>query len=209
MKRLVTLGLGTLILSGCVSVLPEPIVPDALYRFSGGSGARAGTPIELPVSLTIFEPDGSALLMGSAIVFEGADGSLTLMKQARWSDDASRMLQSLMLDRLSIRTPESKGRAVGERSGVLTSTELRWQVKDFVVRETNAVASIRVTLLNGRKREILDQFDIEKTVDYTGKAHKEGVEALSEAARLAVDTVALALPEQLAQVDPDAASRRR
>ena len=62
-----------IILAGCVSVLPEPVVPDGLYRLTSATNQIAASePVSLPASLAVFEPSGSDLLLGRSLVFEEA-----------------------------------------------------------------------------------------------------------------------------------------
>lgn len=209
MKPLITLGLGTLLLSGCVSVLPEPVVPEALYRLRDSAGGAQGQPVSLPVNITVYEPDGSSLLLSRDIVFEEADGALSVVRDAQWSDPASRLLQALLLDRLFIQTPDSQGLALSDATGVLSPVDMRWQARDYMVRENEAVVAFRVTLLSGRTRKVLSQFEVRNSVPYIGKPNEEGVLALIEASRGAVDRLAMALPQNIDQSALTAASSKR
>ena len=209
MKRLALIGLAPFLLGACVTVLPEQVTPEGLYRLRPAPEDAGATPVNLPVNITVYEPEGSTLLLGSSIIFETGDGALSLMKQSQWSDTSSGQLQSLMLERLALTTPDSAGIALSDQSGALTPAELRWQVKDFVVRDGVAIASFRVTVMAARRRQILGQFDVTKEVGYTGKANIEGVQALIKASRGAVDQIALKLPEVMSQIELIAESKRR
>lgn len=209
MKPLLSLGLGTLLVSGCVSVLPEPVVPEALYRLQDTMHYTQGQPISLPVNITVFEPDGSSLLLSRDIVFEGDNGRLSVVRDAQWSDPASHLLQALLLDRLSVRAENSPGLALSERTTAVNPVEMRWQVRDFMVREDEAVASFRVTLLSGRTRQVLGQFEIRNAVPYTGEPQDAGVLALIDASRGAIDRLAVALPQNMDQSALTAASSNR
>lgn len=209
MIRIAALGMGAMMLAGCVSVLPEPVVPDSLYRLRSSELLTDGAPVRLPVSVVVFEPEGSSLLMGKGIVFEDESGTLSVMRKSQWSDYASRLLQNALMDRLSVRDPDSKGVALDERAGAFAPVELRWQVRDYFVRDSDAIVSLRVTVMTSRSREILGQYDVVKTEAFTGKPETEGVEALVRASRSAVDTVATDLPPYLDQIELMAESSKR
>lgn len=209
MKRLASLGLGTLLLTGCVSVLPDPVVPDALYRLRVSSSPIQGEPVRLSRNVTVYEPDGSTLLLGKGVVFEDEAGGLSVMRKAQWSDPASRLLQNLLLDRLSIRAPDSEGMALSEQSGAAAPVELHWQARDFFVRDGNAIATFRVTLLTGRSRQVVGQFEVRRVEAYSGRDDIEGVAALIRASQGAVDEIAMELPALLDQSELMAESNRR
>ena len=195
--RRICFALLPFMLAGCVSVLPEPVVPDGLYRLSSPSVPLTVTDIILPADVLVREPDGSSLLLGKSVVYEKSSGSLTLLSKAQWSDSASRMMQALLLDRLAELSPESKGHVLSDQMATMAPLEMNWRIRDFVVRDSDASVALRVTVVTARKRELVGQFDVSRQVDFTGKLSEDGVEALIQAARLAVDDIAKRLPEAL------------
>ena len=64
-----------LLLGACVSVLPEPEVPKGLYQVHPMSER-----IELAASVTIREFEAPQLMSGEAMVTEGEDGALRLLR---------------------------------------------------------------------------------------------------------------------------------
>lgn len=195
MKRTAAFSLLALSLAGCVSVLPEPVVPDALYRFSSTARPVEGAPVLLTADVAVFEPEGSNLLLGRDIVFEGPGGELNVLARSEWSEPASRLLQAALLDRLSVRHPESTGVAVDERFSVTSAYELRWTIRDLVVGPDSAVITARVTLLEGSSGHVSGQTLIVMREPYTGRPDVEGTQALISAARTAVDSIAVQLPD--------------
>jgi ABC-type uncharacterized transport system auxiliary subunit len=185
-----------------VSVLPEQVVPDGLYRLSSATLKTAASDVSLPADMLITEPDGSTLLLGKAIIYEQPSGALTLLSKAQWGDVASRMMQGLLLDRLAVPGPDSKGRVVSDQLATIAPLELHWRMRDFVVQGERASVALRVTLVSARRRELISQFDIAREVAFNGKPEVAGVEALIEASRLAVNDIALQLPEALSGYDP-------
>ncbi|MAI90753.1 ABC-type transport auxiliary lipoprotein family protein [Ponticaulis sp.] len=195
MKRTAAFSLLALSLAGCVSVLPEPVVPDALYRFSSTARPVEGAPVLLTADVAVFEPEGSNLLLGRDIVFEGPGGELNVLARSEWSEPASRLLQAALLDRLSVLDPESTGVAVDERFSVTSAYELRWTIRDLVIGPESAVITARVTLLEGSSGHVSGQTLIVMREPYTGRPDVEGTQALISAARTAVDSIAVQLPD--------------
>lgn len=210
MKRILFTGLSALALGACVSVLPQQIVPEGLYRLTSTSTLpESGQDLMLPVSVTVFEPEGSSLLLSRNIVYESKQGALSVLPNAQWSDPVGRLLQTLLLDRLAALKQGEDTRVVSDRTGALTLVDLKWQVTDFVIQEGEARVSVRVTLLGARSRRIVGQFDVSEAVSFTGKPQEAGIPALQTAAAKAVDKIALTLPDRLDQTALEAVSRRR
>lgn len=209
MKTTWGLFLAPLLLTGCVSVLPEPVIPDGLYRLEPEEDIGPVEKITLPVDISIYEPDGPVLLLSENFVFEDDDGSLSLLKAAQWSDDAARLLQIRLLERLSKLSPDSEGVAVSERAGARTGAELRWQVQNFVIRDDSAVVKLQATVLSARRRTVIGQFPVVVKEPYSGQASREGVQALIRAARQAADEVAVKLPEYLYEIELKAESSNK
>ena len=64
-------GVAAFGLAACVSVLPEPKVPQGLYRF-----AAVETVYDLEASIVVREPEASRLVAGRAIAAEDSSGAL-------------------------------------------------------------------------------------------------------------------------------------
>ena len=198
--------IASLALSGCVSVLPEPRVPEGLYRLSSGAGEFAETdPVMLPASITVFEPAGAEILLGRSIVYEEPDGSLKLLSSAQWSDSSSRQLQSALLDRLTMNRPDDGAAALSDRLGAIADFELQWEIRDFVIRDSEAVISIRGLVSHFRSGKIRP-FDLALSEPYTGDPASAGVKALIKGSRDAVNQIALQLPALMDSATPSAES---
>ena len=189
MKHVLGLTLLSLAVAGCVSVLPEPVVPKGLYRLSSANSSHGtGEIAPLAQSITIFEPGGSDLLLGKAIVFEDEDGSLSLIAEAKWSDTLSRQLQATLIEALSgvSGDADQAGYALSDRFGATAPFELQWEVRDLVIQEDEAVV-----VLNG----LVSEFStgtfkpVSATVrkSYVGSAESAGVAALIDASREAIN----------------------
>ena len=192
--------------SACVSVLPEPVVPEALYRLDAATPQRDAQTVEIPKSLTVYQPEGSSLLLGKDIIFQTDTGGLSVLRKAKWSDTVSSLLQAKLLERLSTTDGES---AVSDATAARTDAELRWRVRDFVITDDEAIAAFQITVMTARKRQIVDQFDVRIAEPYSGASSEAGVEALMQAAASAMDEIAARLPESLTQIESNAESSTR
>ena len=104
MIRILATGFAACSLAACVSVLPEPKVPQGLYRF-----APVETVYDLDASVIIREPEASRLVAGRAIAAEDSAGALRLVPNVEWTDSSTRLMQMAMLDALE---GQGAGRAV-------------------------------------------------------------------------------------------------
>ena len=85
MIRVLMTGLAACSLAACVSVLPEPKVPQGLYRF-----APMETTYDLDASVLIREPDASRLVAGRAIAAEDSSGAGRVAGAGRRQGDCAR-----------------------------------------------------------------------------------------------------------------------
>lgn len=185
MLRSVLLGL-PIAVSGCVSVLPEPVVPEGLYRLYEAPD-QSVTRINLPKNLLVREPEGSGLLLGKSIVTEDSSGALALMRSAQWSDPASRMLEALLIDKLTLASSGADGRVITGEDSILADYHLSWRVRDFVLADDEARIAFQVTLTDVRRRTVLRQFNIIEREALNGASSQEAVGSLIDVARRAID----------------------
>lgn len=142
MIKLATLTL-VLAVSGCVSVLPEPATPDALYRID----AHANGP-ELTASVTIREPEAARVFAGTAMVSEDGAGALRLVPGVEWAGPATRQFQLALVDSFGA----SGARAVLPESGIATRYELSSRLATFGFVRDEAVCVVSVDLIDLTKR---------------------------------------------------------
>ena len=109
MIRILATGLAACSLAACVSVLPEPKVPEGLYRF-----APMETVYDLEDSVIVREPDASRLVAGRAIASEDSSGALRLVPNVEWTDSSTRLMQMAMLDALQ---GQGAGKAIAPETG--------------------------------------------------------------------------------------------
>ena len=198
MIRILATGLAACSLAACVSVLPEPKVPQGLYRF-----APVETVYDLDASVIIREPEASRLVAGRAIAAEDSAGALRLVPNVEWTDSSTRLMQMAMLDALE---GQGAGRAVSPETGAPAEYELSWQMIDFTLSGTTGRCRVRATLLDGASREVLDQVIVSASSPAQGSSNADRARALGEAGRACVnDAAAFVSPYSNAHAaDPEA-----
>lgn len=167
-------GLSAVTLSACVSVLPEPEAPDALYTIS--SQARFD---DLPHTLIVREPEAPIILAGQALVSEGADGELRLIPGVEWSGPATRQIQYSIIDSFA---PEAPGHAVPPELGVLAKYELATRVSDLRVRGDTALCGMIVSVIANSNRQLVARTRVSAEETASGGSAKARAMALSDAA---------------------------
>ncbi len=182
MIRILVTGLAACSLAACVSVLPEPKVPQGLYRFAPMEVVQ-----DLDASIIIREPDASRLVAGRAIAAEDSAGALRLVPNVEWTDSATRLMQMAMLDALD---GQGEGKAFPPETGAVAAYELSWQVTDFTLSGTTGRCRVRATLLDGASRSVLDQTVVSASANAAGKSNADRAKALGEAGRACVSDVA-------------------
>lgn len=145
--RLILPALLLFALPGCVSVLPEPDAPDALYQIGPMAAARG-----LPVTVAIREPDAPDILAGSAMAVRAPDDAIRLMGGVEWAGRPTRMMQTGLIDLLS---GEGEGLAIDAGSGARADFEVSWRIIDLALENGAAHCALDILLLDGRTREPL------------------------------------------------------
>ncbi|MEL7231523.1 MAG: ABC-type transport auxiliary lipoprotein family protein [Pseudomonadota bacterium] len=142
------LGAGLFALSACVSVLPEPEAPDALYRISANAQSAP-----LNVTVMIREPEAPQIMSGRAMVREDAAGAMRLIPNNEWAGRATRLFQLALVDSFGGGT----GAAVLPESGVAADYEfaIRMTTLGFVGDE--AVCEASGSLVSAKTRTLVSQ----------------------------------------------------
>lgn len=191
--KTISVALGVSLLSACVSVLPEPSVPDALYQIE----ARADLP-GLTQDLIVREPEAPRLMAGQGMVSEGSDGGLRLIAGVEWSGPATRQMQLAMID--SFKTGEA-GNAVLPELGVLADYELASQLALLRVEGDMAVCKLVVSLIETQGRNLLARRDITASEPINGQRAATRAAALKTvASKCATEASAFAI-EHLQEAD--------
>ena len=160
-------------LGGCVSVLPEPAAPDALYRIEAGKDQTG-----LSQDLIIREPEAPRLIAGQGIVSEASDGALRLVPGVEWSGGATRQMQLAMLDSFEI---GGGGNAVLPELGIVAPFELASHLKELTLKGERAVCTMTATVVTTGDRGLVDRKEITSAVTATSGSARDRARALREA----------------------------
>ncbi|MEM8617281.1 MAG: ABC-type transport auxiliary lipoprotein family protein [Pseudomonadota bacterium] len=149
--------------AGCVSVLPEPESPGALYRISATAAYPAAQ------SVTVSEPSAPRVMAGQALVVEDAGGALRLLRGYEWSGRFTRLMQLALVDSLGEKAqlPETgiaapynlsvrvrfAGLMAGE-NGEEARCEVSWAVIDTAKRALEASGDVRLATPAGAQRAL-------------------------------------------------------
>ena len=148
-----------LILGGCLSVLPEPEAPNALYEVQ----ARELPNLSLSANLIIREPESVRVFAGESIVAQGTDGGLKLVPGVEWAGPSTQILQLALMD--TFNSGNGAGIAVTPSSGSRAPYELDWRITDLSLRGSSAVCELQLILLDGRTRNPIGKFAVRETVN--------------------------------------------
>lgn len=172
--KTISFALSASLLSACVSVLPEPERPDALYEIAATQDLTG-----LNHDLIVREPEAPRLMAGQGMVSEGADGGLRLIAGVEWSEPATRQIQLAMID--SFKTGEA-GNAVLPELGVLADYELASQLSILRLEGETAVCKMVVSLIETQGRSLLARRDIRASQLANGGGTSARAKALKTAA---------------------------
>jgi len=162
------------VLGGCVSVLPEPATPDALYRVDATEKFDG-----LPQHLIVREPEAPRLMAGPGMVSEGADGGLRLVPSVEWSGSATRQIQLAMID--SFKVGEA-GNALLPEMGVSAAFELGSQLKTLSLRGDTARCVMTLSLVTTGDRQLVALTEVSAVRAAASDRNRDRAVALREAA---------------------------
>jgi ABC-type uncharacterized transport system auxiliary subunit len=178
-------------LAGCVSLLPAPAPPSAIYTLRAANiEAIAGAP--KPVVVAVGQPSAPRSVGGADIVWrQGAQ--IAFMEGAAWDGAAPDLLQDLLIDVIDRRNGVRA--VVRGGAGVRADAEVRWSILSFEVLENGArlEAAIETTaqLIDLRSRAVLadERFNARAPISTrSGRAAAAALERVAnEAALLTAD----------------------
>ena len=168
---------GLAALGGCLSVLPEPNKPGALYRVG-----TVETLAPLDAHVVIREPEAPRLFAGRDMVVEGADGGLKLVAGVQWAGRFTRLVQVALIDALA----GGDGMALDASSGAPGAYELSWRVADITIAGKRARCVLDLTLLDGRSRQPVATAKVSGEGSLAGQQPGDRARALSSASRACV-----------------------
>ncbi len=176
------LGLG-----GCLSLLPEPMIPEALIALPAD---RAQAPADaLEADVGVFPPDASRAYSGVDIAVADQQ-ELVYLADVRWSDAAPRLLQGAVIDALS--KAGGEGQVTSAQQGTRTDYDLRWRVVDLSV--SKGVGPVKVvvdaSVVDSQTRRVVGQERFSAEGSPTGAEPRARAAALALAAQSVADQVA-------------------
>lgn len=174
-------------LSACVSILPEPVIPEALIALPGD---RAQTPQSpLTADVNVFAPDATRAYSGVDIAVRSGH-ELVYLADVRWADAAPRLLQGAVVDALS--NAGGEGRANPAQVGARADYDLRWRIIDLSAgRETAPVSvTVEANVVESRTRRVVAQQRFEASGSPASRTPRDRAAALAAAAQSVADQVA-------------------
>lgn len=182
-------GVASSLLCACVSVLPQPETPDALYSIEA-STRHAG----LVDNIIVREPEAGRLIAGRGMVSETGQGGLRLISGAEWSGSATRELQFAMIGSFQA---GGAGSAVAPELGILANYELASRLTRLQMEGTRARCAMVVSVIESKDRSLLARVEISAESDATSKSSADRARALkaaasdcaAQASKFAIDTL--------------------
>lgn len=181
MKRML-LVLSALILSGCVSLLPEAPPPPRVFALEAVDVA----PLEgdaLAVVVAVADPDGESAIRGTELVWRNG-AELAYVAQTRWSERADDLLQAMVIDTLSA---QGQVRAAVRPGAARADVLLSWTLRDFEIVESGGAYEARfaahVMLIDRANRAILGVRDIATSAPVASRSASQAAQGLARAAQ--------------------------
>ena len=162
------------LLAGCLSVLPEPEAPDALYRVQAVQKVDG-----LPNHLIIREPEAPRLLAGQGMVSEGPNGGLRLVPNVEWSGSATRQIQLAMIDSFEV---GDQGNAILPELGVSAGYELGSQLKTLNLKGDTAHCVMTLSLVTTGDRQLVALTEVSSSSTAASGSNRDRAIALRDVA---------------------------
>jgi cholesterol transport system auxiliary component len=176
-----------LLLSGCVSILPEPVIPEALIALPADRAMASASPLR--ADIVVFPPDATKAYSGVDIAVR-TDQEIIYLSAVRWVDSAPRLLQGAVIDAL-VRSG-GEGRAVPAQLAARGDYDLRWRIVDLSTGKDSLPVHVVVdaNLVDSGTRRILQQKRFETTGTPRSGSARDRAAALALAVQQASDQVA-------------------
>ncbi len=195
MRRLVCMFLIMTGLSACVSVLPEEESADALYSFSP---ITIIADLQLNHSVLVREPEAPFIFSGRNIVTRDDANAIRYVKGVEWADRVPKLFQYSLLDSFNA---ENTGFAILPETGSRADYEVSWRIVEFTLKDTQAVAHMEVTLLDGSNRKAVRQTLLQASIPVTERGAEARIDALVQAAQDIIEQAALFISTSLGQLE--------
>lgn len=169
----------SLLLCGCISLLPEPPPPPRVFVLESADVAPLSQRIDATVAVA--QPTGERTIMGTDVIWRTGD-ELAYVAQTQWSARAEFALQNMLIHTLAGQGAFNAATRTGETRA---NYEVRWDVLDFEVRDeamqARFVADVRIVASPGRR--IIAQRVIEAQAPVSDRSSSVATQALARAAR--------------------------
>jgi len=203
-----TMAAAALCLAGCISLLPEPPPPSAIYSLRAGPVEPLGGAPK-PLVLAVAEPTAPRSVSGADIVWR-RDSTIAFMEGAVWDGAAPDLLQAMLVDVMDRRGGVRA--VVRAGGGVRADAEVRWDILAFEVVEDGSRLEARIEtvaqLLTLRDRMVVAHARFDATAPISSRSGRAAAAALERVAtEAAIKTADWAVAT--AQVQPSAASTSR
>jgi len=182
-----------LFLSGCVSLLPEAGPADVVYRLSAANPYVPQSPNAFVVRID--RPSVSNEFETRDIIVSPDGRRLASASGARWAELIPVMIQNSLVDLMGA---HEKLVGVIPSSGARTDTRIHLTVKGFEAQFDQgedaaplAVVHYAVTLSNASNRNLLDSYDVRKTIRANEARVSDIVKAMDTANQQALEDIVL------------------
>ncbi len=178
--------------SGCLSILPEQMVPSALVSLPADRAKAPTAPLLADVA--VFPPEAGRAFAGADIAVRD-DQELVYLGDVRWSDAAPQLLQGAVVNALS--QAQGPGRAVLGQLGAEVDYDVRWRIVDLSAgRETTPVrVEVQVSIMDSETRRAIAQKTFSSAGTPPDRAPRARAAALALAAQQVADEVAAFVTE--------------
>lgn len=167
------------LLGGCISLLPEPPPPPAMYVLEAQDvQPLQGAPIEAVIAVS--EPAGERAILGADLIWRTGD-SIAYVDQTQWSARAAEALQQTLVETLA---RQGRFRSAVRSGEAQADYQIRWDVLDFEVREDTMTARFVADVrLVARGRQIVASRIISAEAPVSSRSSAVAANALARAAR--------------------------
>ncbi|MFC7291837.1 ABC-type transport auxiliary lipoprotein family protein [Hirschia litorea] len=202
-KRLPLLSLvlaGSLV-SGCISVLPEPNQPQALVRLPVENIRGASTP--LLTNVVVHTPDAMGAIAGVEIA-ASENQRIRYINNVVWADTPANLFQAAVVDALTASSGD--GQAVPVQVGARGDYDLRLSLLDLTVDSirNEAVCEIRLVMTRAGDKAIITSHILRTTQAIDRNGSMERAETLAHAIRSAAELTADFVAENAIPYDLEA-----
>jgi len=181
----------TIMLCGCVSLLPDPAPANVVYRLSASNQGVPQSPTAKVVRID--RPRAASVFQGQDVVISPDGRRLASAAQAKWAESIPDMIQNSFVDVLAERSGLV---GVIASSGARTDTRVHLTIKSFEARFDQgedaapmAVVHYAATLSNASNRNLLSTYDVRKTVRSSDIRVSKIVEAMDDANQQALNAI--------------------